>query len=121
MAEIGPHYDHYRVARERQPASPTRVGAAYIGEMRERDQDGWIGKVALTDGNEDAEIDVIVTGSEGGRPGMSVDERAIAEIVESLAGRFPAEHRLREMVEKPPLRLSSAGHGWHRVLGEPAT
>ena len=66
---------------------------------------------------QDVEFDTAVIGTEGGRYRMAVDENAIAEIVESLSERWPKEQRLRQLVDSSPLRLSSIGVTWKRILG----
>ena len=99
-------FDHYPLARERQKQSEVGIGVAYIGEVTEPDRDGWVGKVVATDGGQDKEFDVILSGTRRGHRGMAVDQDAIALAVEAMVNtKLPAAERLQDLADRAPLML----------------
>jgi hypothetical protein len=87
-------------ARERAATTPTGIGAAYLGDVTNRDRGGWQGIVAVSDGQQDVILTVAVAGHNGFR-GMPVEDAAIAALVERHAGSFPRESRLRDLAQAP--------------------
>ena len=74
-------------ARERAASSSTGIGVAYIGEVTEPGTDGWRGAVAVSDGEQTAQILVAAAGHNGYR-GMPINSELLEALVELHVGSF---------------------------------
>ena len=84
------------------------VAAVFAGEVSSADLDGAAWRFVVVAGNQ---VDTLVagtTGTDGGEPGMDVDEAALERAVEALAAKYPRESRLADMVAAAPLRIRLA-------------
>ncbi len=90
-------------ATHRRTHSPCGIGAALEADITEPDRDGRRFRLFVTDTIHG--FDQILVDAPRVWHDTPVESETIEEFVESEAGRFPIESRMRDLVEASPLRI----------------